>query len=88
MKSKTFDLKKTRLSCVCLVFLSVGDLLVSSSRSPTDKNTEHTQMTCTCGRILRNNTKPNERKSAGGIVTAQSTAEDPLKVVEKKDRNM
>jgi hypothetical protein len=33
-------------------------------------------MTYTCGHILRNNTKPNERKSAGGIVMAQSTAED------------
>ena len=40
--------------CVCLVFLSVGDLLVT----------------------------------AGGIVTAQSTVEDPLKIVVKKDRNM
>ena len=30
----------------------------------------------------------NERKSAGGIVTAQSTAEDPLKMVVKKDRNL
>ena len=30
----------------------------------------------------------NECKSAGGIVTAQSTAEDPLKMVVKKDRNM
>ena len=30
----------------------------------------------------------NERKSAGGIVTAQSTAEDHLKMVVKKDRNM
>jgi len=29
MKSETFDLKKTRLTCVCLVFLSVGDLLVN-----------------------------------------------------------
>jgi len=29
-----------------------------------------------------------ERKSAGGIVTAQSTAEDSLKMVVKKDRNM
>jgi hypothetical protein len=37
---------------------------------------------------LRNNTKPNERKLAGGTVTAQSTAEDPLKMVEKKDGNM
>ena len=81
--------------CVCLVFLSVGDLLVNlnnviissfnfdsimfctychillwcfahfrcmlyscwlRSRSPTDKNTKHTQMTYTCGHILRNNT--------------------------------
>jgi hypothetical protein len=41
--------------CVCLVFLSVGDMLVNS---------------------------------AGEIVTAQSTAEDPLKMVVKKDRNM
>jgi hypothetical protein len=29
-----------------------------------------------------------ERKSVGGIVTAQSTAEDPLKMVVKKDRNV
>ena len=29
MKRETFDLKKTRLTCVCLVFLSVGDLLVN-----------------------------------------------------------
>jgi len=40
--------------------LSVGDLLVNcfkfTSRSPTDKNTKHTQMTYTCGHILRNNT--------------------------------
>ena len=27
-----------------------------TSRSPTDKNTKHTQMTYTCGHILRNNT--------------------------------
>ena len=26
--------------------------------------------------------------SAGGVVTAQSTAKDPLKMVVKKDRNM
>jgi hypothetical protein len=29
----------------------------------------------------------NEHKSAGGIVTAQSTAEGPMKMVVKKDRN-
>ena len=29
MKSETFDLKKTRFTCVCLVSLSVGDLLVN-----------------------------------------------------------
>jgi hypothetical protein len=28
MKSETFDLKKTRVTCACLV-LSVGDLLVN-----------------------------------------------------------
>jgi len=33
-------------------------------------------------------TELNERKSAGGIVMAQNTAEDPLKMVVKKDRNM
>jgi hypothetical protein len=43
----------------------------------------YAMMTYTCGHILRNN-KLNERKSAGGIVTAQSTAEDSLKTVEKK----
>jgi hypothetical protein len=30
----------------------------------------------------------NERKTAGGIVKAQSTAKDTLKMVVKKDRNM
>jgi hypothetical protein len=29
MKIETFDLKTTRLICVCLVFLSVGDVLVN-----------------------------------------------------------
>jgi len=29
MKSETFDLKKTGLTCACLVFLSVGVLLVN-----------------------------------------------------------
>jgi hypothetical protein len=42
--------------CVCLVFLSVGDLL--------DKQVTNRQ------------------------VTVQSTGEDPLKMVVKKDRNM
>ena len=45
-----------------------------------------------CGRmcmssVIQHNER-NEHKSAGGIVTAQSTAEDPLKMVMKKDRNM
>ena len=75
--------------CVCLVFLSVGDLLVNSQADhTTDKNTKHAQMTYTCGHILRNNTNSTKRKSAGGIVTALSTAEDPLKMVVKKYRNM
>jgi hypothetical protein len=30
----------------------------------------------------------NKRESAGGIVTAQCTVEDPLKMVVKKNRNM
>jgi len=51
------------------------------------QNTKHAQMTYTCGHILRNNTNSTNEKSAGGIATAQSTAEDPLKMVEKKDRN-
>jgi len=29
MKSETFDLKKAILTCACLVFLSVDDLLVN-----------------------------------------------------------
>ena len=36
-----------------------------TSRSPTDKNTKHAQMTYTCGHILRNNansTNANQRK--------------------------
>jgi len=65
------------------------DLLVNSQADhTTDKNTKHAQMTYTCGHILRNNTNSTKRKSAGGIVTALSTAEDPLKMVVKKYRNM
>jgi hypothetical protein len=52
--------------CACLVFLSVGDLLVNCD--------------------LRSLSL--YYYAAGGIVTAQSTAENPLKMVEKKDRNM
>ena len=36
-----------------------------TGRSPTDKNTKHTQMTYTCGHVLRNNTnstKANQRE--------------------------
>ena len=62
--------------------------MIFTSRSPTDKNTKHTQMTHTCGHILRNNTNSTNANQRGGIVTAQSTAEDPLKMVVKKDRNM
>ena len=29
---------------------------MNNDRSPTDKNTKHTQMIYTCGHILRNNT--------------------------------
>ena len=39
--------------CSCLLVILVGD---GGWRSPTDKNTKHTQMTYTCGHILRNNT--------------------------------
>src|SRR5215475_12387088 len=49
--------------CSCLLVICLC-LWVYLYRSPTDKNTKHTQMTYTCGHILRNNTKPNERKSA------------------------
>jgi len=42
------------MSSVC-VWCS-GLLVICTSRSPTDKNTKHAQMTCTCGHILRNNT--------------------------------
>jgi hypothetical protein len=59
-----------------------------TSRSLADKKTKHAQMTYTCGHMLCCNNRLNERKSAGGIVTVQSTVEDPLKMVVKKDRNM
>jgi hypothetical protein len=36
----------------------------------------------------RSPTDKNTKDAAGGIVTAQSTAENPLKMVEKKNRNM
>jgi hypothetical protein len=41
--------------CACLVFLSVGDLLVNS-QADHQQTTPDTQMTYTCGHILRNNT--------------------------------
>jgi hypothetical protein len=52
--------------CACLVFLSIGDLLVNcsvitkqfTSRSPIDKNNKYAQMTYTCGHILCDNTNP------------------------------
>jgi len=37
-----------------------------------------------CGRTI----PPADLQSTGGIVTAQSTAENPLKMVMKKDRNI
>jgi hypothetical protein len=51
-------------ACVCHVCVCVFGVLVCwwsacelfTSRSPTDKNTKHAQMTYTCGYILRNNT--------------------------------
>jgi hypothetical protein len=46
------------------------------------------QMTYTCSHILRNNTNSTNANQRGGTVTAQNTAEDPLKMVLKKDRNM
>jgi hypothetical protein len=36
------------------------------------------------GELLAYLARLNERKTAGGIVTAQSTAEDPLKMFVKK----
>jgi len=49
--------------CPCLVFLFVGELL--TSRSPTNKNTKHAQVTYTCDYILcnsRNSTNANQRE--------------------------
>jgi hypothetical protein len=40
-----------RVWCSCLLVICLY-----TSRSPTDKNTKHAQMTYTCGHILRNNT--------------------------------
>ena len=46
--------RRTCMSSVC----------VFTSRSPTDKNTKHTQMTYTCGHILcnTNSTNANQRE--------------------------
>jgi protein involved in sex pheromone biosynthesis len=41
-------------------------------------------MTYTCGHILCNKTDSKKANQQGGIVTAQSTAEDTLKMVVKK----
>jgi hypothetical protein len=50
---------------VCLVFLSVGDLPVNTSKSPTDKNTKHVQMTYTCVIIQTQRTQISGRNSNG-----------------------
>ena len=56
----------TQYVAACVCHLCVFSVLVCwwaaceleqiTSRPPTDKNTKHTQMTYTCGHILRNNT--------------------------------
>ena len=51
----------TQYVAACVCHLCMFGVLVCwwsefTSRSPTDKNTKHTQMTYTCGHILRNNT--------------------------------
>ena len=53
------------LSLSLYYYAVCGRMCVSASRSPTDKNTKHTQMTYTCGHILHNNTnstKANQRE--------------------------
>ena len=71
--------------CVCLVFLSVGGLLKQIAirqEHQTRTNDIHMRPHTAQQYVL------NERKSAGGIVTAQSTGEDTLKMAVKKDLNM
>jgi hypothetical protein len=48
--SSGYNLVTLRVYTICLKHI------VFTSRSPTDKNTKHAQMTYTCGHILRNNT--------------------------------
>ena len=58
----------TQYVAACVCHLCVFGVLVcwwSAWRSPTDKNTKHTQMTYTCSHILRNNmnsTNANQRE--------------------------
>jgi hypothetical protein len=76
--------------CACLVFLSVGDLLVNSAtqadhqqkRTP-NMNRWHTHAATYCVTIQTQRTQISGRNS-----NDRSTAEDPLKIIVKKDRNM
>jgi len=69
--------------CAYLVFLPVGDLQITNRQEHQTRTDDIHMWPHTAQKY-----KLKDRKSAGGIVTAQSTAEDPLKMVEKKDRNM
>ena len=44
------------MSSVCVWCSCLSVICLFTSRSPTDKNTKHAQMTYTCGHILPNNT--------------------------------
>jgi len=44
------------ISSVCVWCSCLLVICLFTNRSPTDKNTKHTQMPYTCGHILRNNT--------------------------------
>jgi hypothetical protein len=73
-------MSSVRVWCSCLLVIC----LQITSRQEHQTRTDDIHMWPHTAKLY----KLNEHKSAGGIVMTQGTAEDPLKMVVKKDRNM
>ena len=72
-------LSSVRIWCSCLLVICLF-----TSRSPTDKNTKHAQMTYTCGHILCNNTNSMNANQREKQQRHKAQWRTPLKMVVKK----
>jgi hypothetical protein len=68
------------------IFRGSSTVLCAVTIPPSDLRSLSLYYYTVCGHAKQH--RLNERKSEGGTATAQSTAEDPLKMVVKKDGNM